>query len=1168
MMKTIPLRSPPFSFRCPISSGSALFLLAVVGAAVTGAGVTGDLDAQPTSLSWGSPGSPAPHPATAEGSGPGLGSWRDHPATAEGSGPGLGSWRDHPATGIHVDVRERILDNGVTVLVWPRPSAGRMGARVFYRVDVAAERPGTVGLTHMLEHFLFMGSDIVGTSDWAAERPFAEAVERIEREITDERNRNAACFLQREVFGEVEVHCSTPKLDSLEAALLDAFQGQHRFARGTDFDWIYQPAGGTGLTASTGRDWMKFDIDLPANRLELFMWMERSRLEHPVFRFFEPEREVVVDQIRRGENRPDGPFQRVLRSMTYDAHPYGWAHWFSDLTRATREDQWEIFHTYFIPQNTVIVIVGEVEPEEVFRQAEAYWGSWLPGRPSPRLRTVEPQPVGEKRLEVEAAAGPSVVVHVPMPAVGHPDVPAFQVLAELLGGDRGLLERALVEGDGVAISVSAAAWLAKYPSHFALRANARSNDHLEAAEVAILRVLDEVGEGSLDPALLRGAVDRLVLDMARGLERIGPSAVTIGAMESIYGWRYLNDQPGLWAQVTPGDLARVVHRYFSREMRTVGVLRRAAPRVEASAGLPSSAAGAGASAALPSPVPGGGTSAALPSPIPGGPVEEWARGEWEGEWGWARPLGVGRLRDRAPLPPAASHQGAIAEHPWYAPPWLAEHRPSRFAAPPPAAHWRDIPAAHDPPRLPELHEHRLAFPDGSRAIVMEDPLLPLVQLTALVDARTLDDPGGKEGLASLTATLLRRGGAGGLPPEELEERLRALGASISVEVNRDRTRVHLLTAPESAVEAARLLVRIVYSPAFDSVPFAEERERAAVAAGRALDEATVRLSGLFHRTLFEPGHPLARRPTPESVRAISREDVLAFHGSHFTPARVVFALSGRIGVEEVERALEEELRGGRIRHAPSGVGGEGPRLPPPPDSGGDFPPGGGSALEGIRIVAESLDIRQGHVMLGHPGLDGFPDDHAALEVMHYILAGGAFVSRMMELLRTQTGITSALYGSVEPGRGVQLPYLWRFSGNPETIAEGIRLAVAELERMRDEGVTEEEFEGARTSYIQGLIPSSYETPHRSVERLAQQELFGRYFYQSPGYLNYYAGDDTQVEALRRLTLEEVNGAARKYLRPEALVVAIVGPMDEIRAGAGQESLPWVTEGSMGQPPLR
>ncbi|TQE90562.1 MAG: insulinase family protein, partial [Spiribacter salinus] len=212
---------------------------------------------------------------------------------------------------LQVDVQERVLDNGVTVLVWERPAAGRIGA------------------------------------------PIAEAVERLQREVTDERNRLADCFRQRDVTAEVEASCTHARLDSLETLHLELAAEQNAMTTGIAFDLIYQRAGGTGLTASTGRDWMKFDIDLPANQLELFMWMERSRVENPVFRYFEPEREVVVDQIRRQDNRPDGPYRRVLRSLTYDAHPYGWAHWFSDLTRATREDHWEIFYTYFIPQNLV-----------------------------------------------------------------------------------------------------------------------------------------------------------------------------------------------------------------------------------------------------------------------------------------------------------------------------------------------------------------------------------------------------------------------------------------------------------------------------------------------------------------------------------------------------------------------------------------------------------------------------------------------------------------------------------------------------------------------------------------------------------------------------------------------------------------------------------------------
>jgi predicted Zn-dependent peptidase len=1028
---------------------------------------------------------------------------------------------------LHLDIQERVLDNGVTVLVWERPSAGRIGARVFYRVDVAAERPGTAGLTHMLEHYLFMGSFRVGTADWEEERPFAEAVEYLEREITDERNRNAQCFLQRDVFEEIEVHCTNPRLDSLQAALDEAFAHQMRYASGTDFDWIYQPAGGTGLTASTGRDWMKFDIDLPASALELFMWMERSRVENPVFRFFEPEREVVVDQIRRADNRPDGPFDRVLRSMTYDAHPYGWAHWFSDLTRATREDHWEIFYRYFIPQNTVIVVVGEVEAELVFRQAERYWGSWRMGRPGPRLRTVEPPPVGEKRLDVTAAAGPAVVVHVPMPAVGHPDAPVFQVLAELLGADRGLLEEELMDARGVATGVRASATPAKYPSHMMIRANTRTNADLAAAEEAMDAVLERVAAGDLDAHRLAAAVDRMVLGMARGLERVGPSSVQIGAMEVIYGWRHLNEITTLWAGVTADDLARVVRTYFPRHMRTVGVLMRDEGSGERAAG-------------------------------------EAEAGSPDGVWSWEPPRERARIplrrsedaADRADpewgLDPDEPRSHALAEMPWHAPPWMAGYRPSRFTDEPPADRWEVLMPTRAAPALPSADAARRTLAGAWQAFVAADEMLPLVQLTALVRSGALADPAGREGLGDLVSRVVTRGGAGDLSPEGVEARLRELGATLSVQTEGHHTRIHLLAAPEGAVEAARLLSEMVRSPALDPGVFERERERMAVEADRALDAAPALLQHTFHAALFPDAHPLVRRPTAASVRAVTRDDLARSHRARFGPDGVVFALSGRFDEGEVLRAMEEVL--GRSR--PDGPAGAAPA------TGLDARVLEPTRGAGLRIVTREFPSRQGHIMMGHRGLTSVPDDpveHAALEVMNYILSGGAFVSRMMELLRTDTGITSALYGSVEPGGGVPHPYVWRFSGNPETLATGVRLAVEEIARMQAEGVTEEEFEGAVTSYLQGLIPASYETSQRTVERFAQKGLLARYLYQSPGYLNYYAGDQEQVEALLRLTIQDVNAAARRWLHPDELVVAVVGPLDEIREGAGPQDLPFVTD---------
>ena len=1041
---------------------------------------------------------------------------------------------------LHIDIKEKTLDNGLKILVWERPSASRIGTRMFYKVDIAAERPGTVGLTHMLEHHLFKGSDLAGTSSWEEEREVAHRVEILEKEITDEKNRNRDCFIQRYVFAELEAECTTARLDSLEQELLAATQFQNSLAHTTWYDWAVQSAGGTNSTASTGRDWMKFDIDLPANKLELFMWTERSRIEHPVFRHFEPEKEVVVDQIRRYDNRPDGKFSRVMRSITYDAHPYGWAHWFSDLTRATREDHWEIFYKYFIPQNAIIVVVGEVDAEEVFEIAEKYWGSWQKGRPSPRLRTVEPEPVGQKRLLVEAASGPAVAINVPMPAVGHPDAAVFDIIAELIGGTGGYLESELIDKQGVATRVGASAWTSKYPSHFEIRVDGRSNDELDQIETGINSVLKTIADREVTDDEIRAARSRLVLNMSRSLDEVGRSAVVIGGMESIYGWEYLNELPALWAAVTPDDLSRIAKTYFSSHMQTVGHLKRSEQAEGTAEVLSEKVAdrnefGRHDSSLLNRVRPGSWAF--------GGPVGEYFLNpvikqpsamfkktvtELEGqniESGESEVSGARFLNKNQ-----ENETLAIAEQPWYSPPWMAGRRPAGFSEPMPVDHYSKLEYEALDFTLPLSQEHELTLENNFRAYIAEQPLLQMVQLTLFVESPERYEPAGKEGISALAARLVRSG-AEGLSSSELNSELNRLGASLQVQTTRNGLRMQSIAPVDSYEGVIHLIGTLLARPDFDSA-FESQQTRYAAQVDREAENAAVQVRSLFENELYGDSHRYGRRATSATVNNITVDDLKAWYDQYFHAGNMTLAVSGAVGRSDFSDAIRRSdfstlrTEGLEMESAAKEL----PEVQSP---------------EGIRVLTKDIDTRQGHVMLGHVGIEGVPEDHAALEVMHHILAGGGFISRMMELLRTQTGITSALFGEVEPGLDTPNPYLWRFGGNPGTLVDGVVLALEEIRKMHETGLTEEEFEAARTAYIDGLIPGSYETPQKTVERMAHKALFGLYPYQSPQYLNYYAGSEDQMNALRQLTLDDVNRAAKKYLDPDNLIITIAGPMEEI-----------------------
>jgi predicted Zn-dependent peptidase len=1030
-----------------------------------------------------------------------------------------------------LDVQERTLANGLQVLVHERPAAGRVGARIFTRVDIAAERPGIWGATHALEHSLFKGSRYIGTQSWEEEREVAHRVEILARQVEDERNRIKDVCRVRQVAvpGEVEPPCSAPRLDSLLAAYEEANAAQEALTIGEETMAVYQFAGGTGITASTGRDWMKFDVDLPADKLELFMWVERSRLEHPVFRQFDPEREVVFDQIRRGFNRPDGRFERSMTAMTYEAHPYGQAHWFSDLQAQQREDHWEIFYKNFIPQNTILVLVGEVEAEEVFSLAERYFGDWKPGRPSPRLRTLEPEAPGERRLLVSAPAGPTVAINARIPGIGHPDVPAIDVLIELLGGSDGLIMYSL----GDLATQARVHWFrdrghSKYPSNIEIRVDAHDNDELPAVEARLDRLFRQIALGETPSRTIDRAVAELRLRLLRDFEEIGPSAVRIGSMHAIFNWQYLNDLPRLWGEVTAEDLARLARAYLAPERRIVGLLHRTeavddTDWAELSDGMGPVRAQRDVLEVQ--------TATASPAPISSSPSGRSSGGEQ-----LKAPSGEENLVPFVPEPSGVQPL-EVAEQVWWAPTWMQSSLDGRWLGSDVPVDHRDLDLGSVVFEPPSPEEYRVIFENGLRAFVVQDSYLPIIKVSALIDVSPLEDPAGKEGLTDLVIQLMRHGGTAGRPAEEVDSLLATLGASVATTVGRDVARFDLIAPSDAADQAVTLLAELLAQPAFDEVVLNLHRERAAVRAERATDEPRELVNRTFETALYGHGHAISRRPSRESVTGLTQSDVVAHHRQAFGPERIAFAVSGEVEAARVQSLISDAFSTAVDPDAA-------PKPPRSRELGEVFNPAG-------RIVRkiDREGLGQGHVLMGHVGVEHNQDDAYALELVHYVLCGGGFVSRMMYELRTRTGITSALFCHLEPGLGIANPYAWRFSGRPATLAEGIAIAIAEIEKMRSRGISADELENARSAYVEGYIPAAYDTPHKSMTRMAFYELLGRYPYTQAQYLNYYAGDHNHLTALRAVTLEDANRAARKYLDPDNIVITVVGPIQEILDGA-------------------
>src|SRR5262245_37986973 len=153
-------------------------------------------------------------------------------------------------------------------------------------------------------------------------------------------------------------------------------------------------------------------INVPANKLELWMWMESERLLHPVFREFYAERDVVFEERRmRVESTPTGKFAEQFNAMFWDSHPYQWPvlGWPSDIPVISKAQADDFYALYYQPQNITLILVGDFKTADAEAAVTRYFGRIPKGpHPPPDVSTLEVAQPAEKRMNAEAETNPQV----------------------------------------------------------------------------------------------------------------------------------------------------------------------------------------------------------------------------------------------------------------------------------------------------------------------------------------------------------------------------------------------------------------------------------------------------------------------------------------------------------------------------------------------------------------------------------------------------------------------------------------------------------------------------------------------------------------------------------------------------------------------------------------
>jgi len=384
-----------------------------------------------------------------------------------------------------------------------------------------------------------------------------------------------------------------------KAGSIDEFNGttgvahvlEHMMFKGTkkvpagQFSRIIAAAGGKE-NAFTGSDYTVYFQQLEKSNLPLAFRLEADRMANLQLTSgeFSKEIRVVMEERRwRTEDKPQAQVYEQFQSAAYQVHPYGRPviGWMNDLEHMTVADARAWYHRWYAPNNATLVVVGDVDPQQVLKLAQQYFGPIKPQALPLRKPQAEPEQKGERRVTVKAPAKlPYLLMGYHVPALQdaeHDWEPyALEILAGVLDGNASArLNQNLVRRDQIAIEVSAGYDLTQRGglSMFLVDgspSDGRSVDDLEYA------LQDEIGrvkeDGVTDEELLRVKAQVIAADVYQR-DSMFYQAMQIGKLESTgLSWKFLKDYPARLQAVTPAQVQAVARKYLNDDNLTVAVL--------------------------------------------------------------------------------------------------------------------------------------------------------------------------------------------------------------------------------------------------------------------------------------------------------------------------------------------------------------------------------------------------------------------------------------------------------------------------------------------------------------------------------------------------------------------------------------------------------------------
>ncbi|MGD2097456.1 MAG: pitrilysin family protein [Desulfobacterales bacterium] len=949
---------------------------------------------------------------------------------------------------IQLDAKEFKLENGMLFLVVERPATPQVAARLAIRAGSALEETGRTGIAHLLEHMMFKGTKNFGTLDVAKDAKLQQQIEAAYQSILNEQQKRSP--------DEKLIQKKRAEMEKLRAEVQKIYVPQA-------FSSQLGKIGAVGVNAFTTKDQTQYIASVPSDMLEQWFSIVSEQIFEPSWREFYVEKEVVQREWAfRYINDPGGAAWLDLNAAAYTAHPYrnptiGWK---SDMEKYSTQDATEFHQRYYNPANAVCVLVGDVTLDQAKRLAKTYFARYPAGKGAPEMVTREPPQQGPRKniRYLKGARTPLVRIGYHGARMGTPDFYALDALTMILSHGRGARMMQNIVNQGLAVEAWAGNPDNRYGGMLIVGGSPNEPETLKKAS-------GQLDEHQQRKAYL-AACEQLEALLVAEVEKFKTEAVSARELARI---KKLNRRDFLDRMRSNESLAgtlatlevQVGWRYLTGYLEKIeavtpeDILKAAQKYVR----------------------PDNETVVYV---IPGGRPDK-------------PPTQYAEVRNIS---------GSAAANLTYKGDF--ENR-SEYPTPPGWKH--PLSFRRDP--------HKIKYPradtfevENVKVFFLPDTELPLIDLTILLKAGSVDVAKSKTGLAEIFNNVIVRGGTQDLSPGELALVLDENAIQLGVSVDEEQTSVRLSVMKADWEKGLEILQEVLTRPGLDPDVLQAAKNQELVSLKRQGGDAmsvAMRENKIWH---FK-NHPYGRDPLRglQTIPNISTEDLKQFLKTYFVSDNMTITIAGDIDKEKIVSGLNGFLKAFPKSPAPR-RNLEDPAKTPP-----------------AMILVDKPGQVQSQIVLSLPSLKRTHPDYWKASLLMNIFGGSD--SLMYKRLRDDLGLVySAGFYQIYKWQAGELVGYIGCKGDQTTAAISETLKLMDALRK---SIPDRELELKRLDALNSFV-FNVDTKSELVD------VYGRY------YLRQEPLDTLEriQDAFMGATKEDLQRLARELLNPQKIQIVVVG----------------------------